>query len=92
MCEQSEIVPYIHLPNILAWKHILDEQREVYTPEQWERFNLLDYAATEAVLSTFSDEELKHHITKAKDPRRLQFIRQEVINSQRTRKRIEMDN
>ncbi|OHD86035.1 MAG: hypothetical protein A3I60_01000 [Sulfuricurvum sp. RIFCSPLOWO2_02_FULL_43_45] len=87
-CSQCQPVKSVHGPNIMAWRIVMEELRSIYTdPQEWERMFLLDDHVAEAALNAcyFTEEELFECKKKANEPRRLDFIRLEVLNSQKSR-------
>jgi len=87
-CSQCQPVKSVHGPNIMAWRIVMQELRFIYTDiQEWERMFLLDDQVAEATLEAccFTKEELAEYQQKANEPRRLDFIRHQVLNSQRSR-------
>lgn len=88
-CTQCQPVKSVHGPNIMAWRIIMEELRSIYTdPQEWDRMFLLDDQVAKATLEAccFTKEELTECQQKANEPQRLNFIRREVLNSQRSRR------
>lgn len=88
-CSQCQPVKSVHGPNIMAWRIVMEELRSIYTnPEEWERMFLLDDQVAEATLEAchFTEEEKAECHQKANETGRLDFIRHEVLNSQRSRR------
>ncbi|MDD2265468.1 hypothetical protein [Sulfuricurvum sp.] len=88
-CSQCQPVKSVHGPNIMAWRIVMEELRSIYTnPQEWERMFLIDDQAAEATLEAchFTQEEKAECEKRANEPGRLNFIRREVLNSQKSRR------
>lgn len=88
-CSQCQPVKSVHGPNIMAWRIVMEELRSIYTDlQEWERMFLFDDQVAKATLEAchFTKEELAECQQKANEPERLDFIRREVLNSQRSRR------
>jgi len=87
-CEQCDVIAPIHGPVIVAWRDCMDDMRSIYElNESWEDEFIWDYMAAEATLSTFSKDVLRECEEKA--PKYAEFVKREVLNSQRARKLTE---
>lgn len=87
-CDQCEVIAPVHGPVIVAWRDCMDDMRALYDhPGTWDQQFLWDYMAAEATLDLFPPGVLKECETKA--PKYVEFVRREVLNSQRARKLTE---
>ena len=84
-CGQCMVIAPIHGPVIVAWRDCMDDMRSLFDqPETWDQQFLWDYMAAEATLELFPLEVLKE--CEAKAPKYIEFVKREVLNSQRSRK------
>lgn len=88
-CSQCQPVKSVHGPNIMAWRIVMGELKSSYINiEEWERIFLIDDKVAEAALAAcnFTKEELAECEKRANEHGRLDFIRCEVLNSQKSRR------
>jgi hypothetical protein len=73
-CENSYIFPKHHGPTILAWKMLMEQEREQYIrTEDWDKEYSEDYAAAVVVTRMFKPED--EEFIKSKAAERMPFVR-----------------
>lgn len=84
-CENSYVFPEHHGPTIMAWKKVMEQERENFIRlEDWSKEYGEDYEATIAIISKFKPEHIE--FSKSKAAERMPFIHLMMMQTKKKKK------
>ena len=84
-CEHSKVIPEIHGPTIMAWKLLLEEEKDNFNRiEDWEKEYTYDYQATKVVVDKLTSKSYQFAVEKSVE--RMPFVRLMMMQTKQKRK------
>lgn len=83
-CEHSKVIPEIHGPTIMAWKFLLEEEKDNFNRiEDWEKEYIFDYEAVKVVVNKLNPKN--YELAQQKAYERMPFVRLMMMQTKQKR-------